>query len=273
MRLAHVHPGGVTGAEQVVAVAALLAATVYLLGTARLRRRGDAWPRLRDASFVTGASAVAWAAAGAVPGGPFTEHMARHLLTAMAAPVLLVLARPLTLLLRALPAGPVRRGVVVLAHSGPLGRLVCPPVAALLDAGGLWLLYRTRLFAAMEDNALVHAVVHAHMVAAGLLFCFAVCQLDPLRRRWSLAVRGGSLLAAGAAHAVLAKVLHTSPPPGTAFTVDDLHTAARLMYYGGDAAEAALALVLGAGWYAIRVRRESRPARRARRPQAAPPGR
>ncbi|MFD6172420.1 cytochrome c oxidase assembly protein [Streptomyces coeruleorubidus] len=69
--------------------------------------------------------------------------------------------------------------------------------------GGLWLLYRTELFATMRHQSLLHGVVHAHMLAAGLAFTFAVCRLDPVRRRWSVAVRGATLLAAGAAHAVL----------------------------------------------------------------------
>ncbi|MGK5692865.1 cytochrome c oxidase assembly protein [Streptomyces sp. URMC 128] len=69
-------------------------------------------------------------------------------------------------------------------------------------------------------------MVHAHMLAAGLVFTFAVCQLDPVRRRWSTAVRGATLLAAGAAHAVLAKTLYALPPPGTDFTPADLHSRA-----------------------------------------------
>ncbi|MFD3621222.1 cytochrome c oxidase assembly protein [Streptomyces sp. NPDC058676] len=239
-------------------------------GPARLRRRGDAWTRRRDASFAAGVLAITWASAGPAQGGSFTRHMAEHLLAGMAGPLLIALARPLTLALRALPAGPARRGLLALAHSRPMSRPLFPPLAALLDVGGLCLLYRTRLFAAMEHSALLHAVVHAHVVAAGLLFAFAVCQLDPLRRRWSPAVRGGTLLAAGAVHAVLAKTLYSSPPPGTAFTAGDLHSAACLMYYGGDVDEVGLAVVLGIGWYTARERRDPHVAA-ARRPPALPP--
>ncbi|MEQ4608419.1 cytochrome c oxidase assembly protein [Streptomyces cavourensis] len=122
-------------------------------------------------------------------------------------------------------------------------------MAALLDVGGLWLLYRSGLFAAMQHHAWLHAVVHLHVLTAGLLFTFAVCQLDAVRRRWSLAVRGMTLLAAGAAHAVLAKSLYAAAPPGTTFASADLHTGAQLMYYGGDLVEAGLAVVLAASWY------------------------
>ena len=90
-----------------------------------------------------------------------------------------------------------------------------------------------------------------HVLAAGLLFTFTVCQLDPVRRRWSLAVRGAALLAGGAAHAILAKSLYAAPPPGTAFTTSDLHTGAQLMYYGGDLVEIALTVTLAVQWYNV----------------------
>ncbi|MER5833894.1 cytochrome c oxidase assembly protein [Streptomyces sp. NPDC002130] len=265
MTIAHVHPGPATGpgtGQLLTVVAALLVAVAYLLAAGRLRRRGDAWPRWRDVSFTAGGVGTAWASGGTVPGGPFTGHMIQHLLLGMAAPLLFVVARPLTLALRALRPGRARRRLLVLARSRPVGRLVLPPLAALLDVGGLWLLYRTELFAAMRHQPFLHGVVHAHMLAAGLVFTFAVCQLDPVRRRWSVAVRGATLLAAGAAHAVLAKTLYALPPPGTDFTRADLYSGVRWMYYGGDLVDAALAVVLGVGWYAAGGRARARRNRR-----------
>ncbi|WP_461097826.1 cytochrome c oxidase assembly protein [Streptomyces bullii] len=147
----------------------------YLLAAQRLRRRGDAWPRWRDVSFTAGGVGAAWAAGGTAPGGPFTGHMIQHLVVGMAAPLLFVVARPLTLALRALRPGRARRRLLVLARSRPVGWLVLPPLAALLDVGGLWLLYRTELFAAMRHQPLLHGVVHAHMLAAGLIFTLACC--------------------------------------------------------------------------------------------------
>ncbi|WP_409468725.1 cytochrome c oxidase assembly protein [Streptomyces sp. HC307] len=267
MTPSHVHPGPATGpgtAELLTAVAALLVAVAYVLSAGRLRRRGDAWPRWRDVSFAAGGTGTAWAAVGGLPGGPFTGHMLQHLVVGMAAPLLLVLARPLTLALRALAPGRARRFLLALAHSRPAGWLVFPPLAALLDVGGLWLLYRTELFAAMGHQPVLHGVVHAHMLAAGLLFAFAVCQLDPVRRRWSYAVRGATLLAAGAAHGVLAKTLYAVPAPGTGFTTADLHSGVQWMYYGGDVVEAAMAVVLGVGWYTADGRARARHTRRSR---------
>ncbi|CAM5537215.1 cytochrome c oxidase assembly protein [Streptomyces pilosus] len=252
MTLTAVHPGhtgtGLFGPA--VAALVLTAALAYLAAATRLRRRGDAWPRHRDASFTAGAVVLGYALIASLPGGPFTAHMVQHLVVAMAAPLLLVLARPLTLTLRVLPPGPVRRGLLTVAHSRPVAWLLFPPLAALLDIGGLWLLHRTGLLAAGHGRPLLDAVIRGHVLAAGLLFTFTVCQLDPVRRRWGLAWRGTTLLAAGWAHAVLAKSLYATPPPGTTFTDGDLHTASQLMYYGGDLVEIALATVLAAQWYA-----------------------
>ncbi|MFE6331627.1 cytochrome c oxidase assembly protein [Streptomyces sp. NPDC057798] len=280
MTFAHVHPGpggGPVPAESLSAVVALLVALAYLAAAARLRRRGDVWPRWRDVSFTSAGLGTAWVVGGAPPGGPFTGHMIQHLVIGMTAPLLFVVARPLTLALRTLGPGHARRGLLALTRSRPVGWLVFPPLAALLDVGGLWLLLRTDLFAAMRHEPWLHGLVHAHMLAAGLVFTFAVCQLDPVRRRWSVAVRGATLLAAGAAHAVLAKTLYALPPPGTDFTAADVHSGAQWMYYGGDVVDAALAAVLGVGWYTAAGRARARRARRgaapvgdARMPQSRP---
>jgi len=124
----------------------------------------------------------------------------------------------------------------------------------------------------MQQRPLLHTVVHAHVLAAGLLLTFAVCRLDPVRRRWGLPLRGTTLLAAGAAHAVLAKSLYAAPPPGTAFRTADLHTGSQVMYYGGDLVEAAIATVLATSWYQFTGRVQTQRRRRAdagRRPRAA----
>ncbi|WP_079134006.1 cytochrome c oxidase assembly protein [Streptomyces sp. EN23] len=268
------HPGaGDTGLlGPTVATAALLAAILYLLAAARLRRRGDTWPRRRDAFFALACGGPAYALVGSVPGGPFTAHMTQHLAVAMAFPLLLVLARPLTLTLRLLPGGaPARRALLAVAHSRPVTGLLFPPLATVLDIGGLWVLYRTPLLSASHHQPLLNVVVHVHVLGAGLLFTFAVCQLDPVRRPWNLYWRGTALLAAGWAHAVLAKSLYATPPPGTAFATSDVHTASQLMYYSGDLVEVALAAVVASHWYTTtgRAHRRSTPAHTIRRPSAA----
>jgi putative membrane protein len=263
------HPPAPSGPEIADWLAALAAAGgvgLYLLAAVWLRRRGDGWPWWRAVSFTAGGVGLAIAALARLPAGEFTVHMGRHLLVGMVAPLLLILARPLTLALRVMTGRP-RRSLLSLSRSRAVAWLVFPPLAAIVDVAGLWLLYRTGLFSATHDNPWLHAMVHLHVLAAGLLFTFAICQVDPVRRRHGLVLRAGSLVVAGAAHAVLAKTLYGAPPPGAALAATDLTRGAELMYYGGDLVEIALAVVLAVQWYAASGRELTR-ARRRRSPSA-----
>jgi putative membrane protein len=246
----------------VLAVAALLAVGFYLAAASHLRRRGDAWPWARDASFALGGVGVAAAVTVPLPAAPFTADMAQYVMAGMVAPLLLVLARPLTLALRVLRPGWVRRVLLTVAHSRYAAVVAFPLTAVLLDVGGLWLVYRTPLFAAIHHQDWLLAVVKVHTLAAGILLAFVVCELDPLRRRWSLQWRVGVLLAVGTTHAALAKMLYVTPPPGTAFTRSDLRTGALLMYYGGDLVVLALAVTLAVQWYAATGRAQAAARRR-----------
>ncbi|WP_083751186.1 cytochrome c oxidase assembly protein [Kribbella sp. ALI-6-A] len=228
-------------------VPALAVAVAYVWAAQRLRRRGDSWSGWRTLSFVVGVLAL-----GAVlqlPDGEFTAHMTQHLVIGMLAPLLIVLARPFTLMLRVLPPSSSRRALLRVVHSRWSGWLISLPVVAVLEAGSLWALYRTPLFASTQQHPWLHALVHLHVLLTGLLFTFAICQLDPVRRRYGLLPRAATVVLTGAAHAVLAKSLYAEPPPGTTFTPADLAAGAKLMYYGGDVVEIALAVVLALQWY------------------------
>ncbi len=236
----------------VTAVLALVVFAAYELGAWRLRGRGDRWPPARDAGFGLGVAAAIFPAA---PG--FTGHVLQHVVAGMLAPLLLVLARPVTLLLRTAPLA-VRRRLKPVLRSRAAAVPTYPPVAAVLDAGGLWLFYRTGLFAAAGRDPGLNVLAHTHVVLTGVLFTASVCRLDPLRHRVGLGPRAAALVGAAAAHAVLAKTLFATPPPGTALSVADRQAGAQLMYYGGDLVELALALVVALGWYAARGRPVSR---------------
>lgn len=245
------HLSAPIGPLQWVAALAVLGATAaYLAATAKLRHRGDAWPRRRDLSFAAGGAAIAAVTVAPLPGGEFTAHMLQHLVVGMAGPLLLILARPVTVVLRVLQPGRVRRTLLVVVQSRIAAVLVFPPVAALIDFGGLWLMYRTPLLASLHGHPWAYALLQLRVFAAGMLFTTALCRLDPMRHRYSLALRAGTLVVASAAHAVLAKSLWVSPPPGLVLSTEDLRAGARLMYYGGDLVEVGLALVILLGWYA-----------------------
>ncbi|WP_208603681.1 cytochrome c oxidase assembly protein [Micromonospora saelicesensis] len=239
-----------------------LLAVGYVLAAVRDPR---GWDHRRTASWLVGCAllAVAVGPLAQLPDNP-SGHMAQHLLLGMLAPLGLVLAAPVTLLLRIAPP-PVRRAVGRLLRARPLHLLAHPFTATLLTTGGLALVLLTPLYAAAERQPVLHHAVHLHYLAAGYLFAWSLAGPDPAPRRPGLAVRVGALLAASAGHAVLAKYLYakaeTLPPGLTDRDPDAFRSAAQLMYYGGDLAELLLAAALFAAWYHSR-----RP-----RPRPSPP--
>ncbi|PZR53919.1 cytochrome c oxidase assembly protein [Xylanimonas oleitrophica] len=238
-----------------------------------VRRRGALgrpWSGWRTAAWCAGALLLAVAVspplvstAHADPAG----HMVQHLLLGMYAPLGLVLAAPVTLLLGA--ASPAwRRRTARLLGSRPVHVLSHPVTAGLLTSGGLAVLYLTSLYAASLHRPWLHALVSVHFVASGCLFASAVAGPDPVPRRPSTATRAVVLVLTAAAHAVLAKWLYAHAgtlPPGAGHTPAATERAAQWMYYGGDVAEVLLACALFAGWR--RARRHG-----ARRTGRAGPG-
>ncbi|MBB5748856.1 putative membrane protein [Micrococcus sp. TA1] len=256
-------PGGSGGADALgwfladVAVVLLLtvAALGYALGLWASRGRSP-WPVRRALCWYAGLGCVGAALLGPLARAAregFTAHMSAHLLLGMIAPLLLVLAAPVTLALRALPVRAARsltrllrrRSVRVITH---------PVVAAVLSAGGLWVLYTTALYPLMHASPLVHALVHAHVLLAGCLLTAALVGPDPDPHRTSMVLRSAVLVAFIAAHSVLAKWLYAQPPDGVDRT--DGEAGAQLMYYGGDAVDVVLIVLLFSGWYAATRPRE-----------------
>lgn len=228
------------------------AALLYTAAAGRSAARGR-WPRPRLLAWYGGLAAAAAGLLGPLAGhADFRAHVAGHLLLGMLAPVLLVLAAPVTLALRALPADRARR-LSALLRSRPVRLLTFPVTAAVLDVGGLWLLYTTGLWTAAARDPAVHLLVQAHVLVAGYLFTAAVVGVDPAPDRPGPAVRAAVLVLASAAHGVLAKHLYAAPPPGVAAA--DAEAGAMLMYYGGDAVEVVLAVLLCRAWLATTWRR------------------
>ncbi|QFG68435.1 cytochrome c oxidase assembly protein [Ornithinimicrobium pratense] len=243
-------------AEVRVLLLMILVGIAYL-GMARrwAQRRGRAWSRWRTASWMTGLVVLAAGlspALSALAHHDPVAHMVQHLLVGMYAPLGLILAAPVTLVLGATKTRTAQR-VTGLLRTRPVHLLSHPATATVLSAGGLWVLYGTPLYALTAENTVVHHLVLVHLVAAGALFTWAVAGPDPAPRRPGLPVRLGALLASAASHAVLAKLLYARAghwPPGGHGPVDRAEAAAMLMYYGGDVAELLLATVVLAGWYA-----------------------
>jgi putative membrane protein len=235
-----------TGLMWLVYAPPLVIAALGYLGAVRLiHRRGDRWPVRRTMSWCAGLSAVATALTG-TGHGDFAAHMTDHLLLGMAAPLLLVLAAPVTLALRALPVPRARR-LARFLKVRPLRILTHPVTAAVLNAGGLWVLYTTGVYPRMGEHAWLHGLVSAHTLAAGYLFTAAVIGVDPAPHRPGPRARALVLVAFLATHDILAKHLYAHPPAGVA--APQAQAGAQLMYYGGDLLDVLLITIFCWQWY------------------------
>ena len=236
-----------------------VAALGYAIGVL-LARRKVGWPVHRTVFWYAGLTCAGAALVGPLADAThtsFTAHMAGHLLLGMVAPLLMVGAAPVTLMLRALPVGG-GRVVTRVLRSRVVGVLTHPVVAGVLNGAGLWLLYSTDLFARMHSSPVVFGLVHAHVFIAGYVFTAAVVGVDPNPHRASLSVRSTVLVTFVAAHSILAKWLYAHPPPGV--EPRDAEVGAQLMYYGGDVVDVTLIVLLFLGWYrATRPRRSPAP--------------
>lgn len=241
-------------------LAAVAAALLYPAAIVAARRRGRGWPLRRWALWATGLACAVSAVVGPLAEWADTDlrgHMVGHVLLGMLGPLLLVLAAPVTLALRALPVAPARR-LARLLRSAPVAVATHPVAAALLSVGGLWVLYRTGLYEASMHRPAVHALVHAHVLLAGCLFASAFVGPDPNPHRTSVVTRAVVLGTAIAAHDVLAKLLYAEPLPMA--SVEESQVAAQIMYYGGAPVELAIVVLLGREWLARQDRRRLRSA-------------
>ncbi|MGI3781004.1 MAG: cytochrome c oxidase assembly protein, partial [Janthinobacterium lividum] len=115
-----------------------------------------------------------------------------------------------------------------------------------LDVGGLWLLYGTRLLDAAHDHPVLDVLVHAHVLLAAYLFTAVLVGPDPLTHRRGTRHLLVVLVLALAAHDVLAKGLYAR---ASGADLLDEQRGALVMYYGGDAVDLVLAVLVCARWY------------------------
>ncbi|MFI1990672.1 cytochrome c oxidase assembly protein [Actinoplanes sp. NPDC020271] len=232
----------------------LFGAIVLAIGYDVLAARVGGWPWWRTMLFLGGCTLLV--AAFLPGGGGFREHMARHLVIGMVAPLGLVLGAPVTLLLRGLPRGGARR----------LGRLVhglrpvAHPVVALgLNLGGMALLYFTPFYGWAAGHPGVHLAVQVHFLLAGYLFTWVVAGPDPAPRRISVPARLVVLGVAVAFHATVSQLMYAGVGVDLPVPVTDRQAGATLMYYGGDIGELLVAVALVSGWRPRRAARKREP--------------
>ena len=214
--------------DVLLACAAVAGLVVYWRWVLRLRRRGDAWPWARTASWTVGMLLFFWTTSG----GPamyghvlFSAHMVEHMILAMVIPVLLALSAPVTLALRALPARAARSGgaarggpdasrgprewLLGLVHSR-VGRFFANPVVAAVNfAGSMIVFYYTDVFAWALSSGVGHYAMVVHFSLAGYLFVNALVGIDPGPTRPAYPQRLLLLFATMAFHAFFGVALTT----------------------------------------------------------------
>ncbi|WP_150304589.1 cytochrome c oxidase assembly protein [Pseudomonas saliphila] len=232
-----------------LALGLIIALGAAYVGAAMVQwRAGRAWSLWRVASWLCGCLLLIQALA---PGTmllahhDFRWHMAQHLVIGMLAPLALVLAAPITLLLRSLPVN-AARWLTALLRSAYVRFISHPWVALVLNVGAMWLLYLTPLYLASLQSPWLHALVHIHFLLAGYLFCWSVLAgPDQAVHSASFRRRASALFLSIAAHSVLAKVMYGYGwPRNVPHDPEQIRAAAQLMYYGGDFAELLLAIAL-----------------------------
>ncbi|MCG3088965.1 cytochrome c oxidase assembly protein [Sporosarcina cyprini] len=236
------------------ACVALLAYSWAVYKTNRVQRLRK-WPVHRTILWFAGVFCCLAALVGplaALSRHSFTWHMTGHLLLGMLGPLLMVLAAPMTLVLRTLDVNRARRMTRFLS-SRVAGFFIHPITAFLINIGGLWILYTTGLFQVMHSNWLLHIFVHIHVFAAGYLFTISMIYIYPLAHRHSFRFRTAVFIMALAGHGILSKYLYAYPPAGV--EIEDARLGAMLMYYGGDAVDLLVIIVLFHQWYRAGRRR------------------
>ena len=178
-------------------VVAIVAVGVYIAWAVRLRRRGDHWSIGRTVGWVAGWGVLVWATNGA-PGVlgrvSFSWHMVEHMTIAMYAPTLLVLAAPISLALRALPARTdgsigLREILLGLVHSRLMQTLANPVTAAVLFFASLAVFYYSPLFELALTTHTGHVLMVTHFLVTGYLFAWVLVGRDPGPPKWAPSLR------------------------------------------------------------------------------------
>lgn len=231
------------------ALIATMVLLLYMVAAIASKHRFQKLDRFRMVLFILGVICSTSSVVGPITvkaHNDFTYHMIGHLLLGMLGPLLIALGAPMTIVLRALPVSVARRLTSILKRR-PIQFVNHPFVVSTLNIGGLWVLYTTPLYGLMHEKPLIHLLVHIHVFLAGYLFTLSIIYSDINPHRYSFRFRTIVLGFAIAGHSILAKYLYANPPVGVSAT--DTEKGAMLMYYGGDAVDLILIIILFYQWY------------------------
>jgi putative copper resistance protein D len=180
--------------DPLVWLPAIVALLAWRHGVGRVARLhpGRPVPRRRSVSWAIGVLVVVFALDSGIEHYDttlFSIHMVQHLLLTLVAPLFLLYAGPITLLLQASSPETRRRRILPFLHSRVVRFLSFPVVAWLLFAGVMWASHFSPLFDAALEDAWLHRLEHALYLGSALLFWWPVIGPDPSPWRMSPAVK------------------------------------------------------------------------------------
>ncbi|MEX1295085.1 MAG: cytochrome c oxidase assembly protein [Candidatus Limnocylindrales bacterium] len=209
----------------------------------------------------------------------FSVHMIQHLLLSFVAAPLLVLAAPITLLLRWASPTARRKWILPVLESRVVRLISHPLVAWVLFAGVMWFSHFSPLFDAALDDFTLHRLEHALFLGSALLFWWPVIGADPSPHRMTFPARILYLALGMPLSSLLGLVIFSARQPlyphyedlvrdWGPTVMEDQALAGGIMWAGGDAAFV-LALVLTvAAWLRHEERENKREDARVARQRA-----
>ncbi len=167
-----------------VAVALLLAAVVYLMGTRKVAGRGRHWPVSRTVSFLLGLVSVELALGSSVAVlamSRFESHIVQHLLLMVVGPPLLALGAPMTLALQTV-SRPTKRTLLRILHSRPFGTLSHPITVFFLYYLSMYAFFLSGALGYAMDHMWLMDIINLGFLAGATLFWWPMVGLDPIPR-------------------------------------------------------------------------------------------
>ncbi|HEX5451035.1 MAG TPA: cytochrome c oxidase assembly protein [Candidatus Limnocylindrales bacterium] len=257
----------------VVATAAT-ALDLYLAGALWVGHRHPAnpVPLRRPTAFAAGLAALVLALVGPIDAAAhasFAAHMAQHLILIDLVAPLLLLAAPVTLLLRCCQPR-IRLSIVGALHSRPARLLAGPIVGWTLFAAVMWWAHLGPLFEASLESPAVHLLEHALFLAVALWFWLPIVAADPQPGRLGHGGRIACITLAMAPNLLLGWYLYSAGTvlyphdllvaPSAAAALADQRLGGLVMWLGGDAVFSGAAVLVLWDWVRrerIRLRRVS----------------
>jgi cytochrome c oxidase assembly factor CtaG len=240
---------------------AVVAAGLYLWGTARVRRRHPArpWPLWRTLAFAAGLLVVVAATEsgiGSYDDTLFWVHMVQHLMLLMVAPPLLVAGEPMTLLLHA-SRNPAHTWAKRALRSPVVRTLTWPVLGTVMYAATVVATHLTSFMTYVETSEAVHQGEHALFLVVGYLYFLPLIGREPIGWRVSYPLRMFLLFLAMPVDAFTGVVLGsqasspfraTEPRAWGPSPVQDLHDGGAVMWIGGAAIMFVLLLTVFFAW-------------------------